>query len=372
MTRASASLVLAFSLCFAALIAGCASPSDPTARHPVVPAPVADLAAHQVGGEAVLTFTLPTRSTDKEPLAERPSIEVYRAVLAPGAAADRKTPWALTYTIPPERVDSYLKNNQVEFHDPLAAATLAGAAGSSLAYMVRTRAVRARASDDSNILTLGIYPSPAAPEDVRALVTESAIALSWSETSAPPGAKIAGYRVYRSRMESPQEGAAPQSPETKLESAPELLGSPATPGYQDTHFDFGQTYSYSVRSVAAYGSDIVESADSLPVTVMARDVFPPAAPLGLEAAIIPATPQGPAYVELSWAISPEPDLAGYRVYRSDREDATGNLLNAELLPSPAFRDISVVPGTRYFYRVSAVDRSGNESPMSSAVPAEVP
>ena len=54
--------------------------------------------------------------------------------------------------------------------------------------------------------------------------------------------------------------------------------------------------------------------------VTPRDVFPPAAPVGLEAAIVPATPQGAAYVELSWAISPEPDLAGYRVYRSDRED----------------------------------------------------
>jgi len=87
---------------------------------------------------------------------------------------------------------------------------------------------------------------------------------------------------------------------------------------------------------------------------------------------MPATPQGPAYIELSWEISSEPDLAGYRVYRSDLEESSGQRLNEELLPSPAFRDISVVAGKRYFYRVSAVDRAGNESSMSSAVPAEVP
>ena len=88
--------------------------------------------------------------------------------------------------------------------------------------------------------------------------------------------------------------------------------------------------------------------------------------------MIPATPQAPAYVELSWAISSEGDLAGYYVYRSDSEDTPGDRINSEILPSPAFRDISIVPGKRYFYRVSAVDRAGNESPKSSAVQTEIP
>ena len=40
--------------------------------------------------------------------------------------------------------------------------------------------------------------------------------------------------------------------------------------------------------------------------------------------------------------------------------------------APTFRDINVQPGRRYFYRVPAVDHAGNESPMSSAVIADVP
>jgi hypothetical protein len=372
MSRAAAPIVLAFSVLLGALAAGCASPGEPTPRHPVVPAPIADLAARQVGSDIVLTFTLPTRSTDREALAERPSIEIYRGALAPGATADRKTPWGLAYTIPPERVDSYVKDNQFAFRDPLAPTTLARTPGSPLAYMVRTRAVRARASQDSNILTLRIFPPPTAPGDVRTAVTESAIAVSWGETGVPPGAAFAGYRVYRAQMESGQEGAAQDASQAKWKSPPELAGSSTSPDYPDMHFEFGETYLYTVRSVAAFGTDLVESADSVPATVTPRDVFPPAAPQGLEAAIIPATQQGAAYVELSWAISPEPDLAGYRVYRSDRDDTTGDRLKGELLPSPAFRDIPVVPGRRYFYRVSAVDRAGNESSMSSVVPAEVP
>ncbi|MBZ5659775.1 MAG: hypothetical protein LAO08_05150 [Acidobacteriia bacterium] len=372
MRRASASIVFALAAWMSAFAAGCAAPGDPTPRHPLIPAPVADLAARQVGGETVLTFTLPTRSTDGEALAERPSVELYRAALAPGAAVNRKTSWELAYTVPPERVDAYVRNNRFEFHDPLAPATPGGTPGSPLAYKVRTRAVRARASDDSNMVMLRIYPAPMVPGDVRTEVTESAIAIRWSESGASAGATFAGYHVYRAKVESGQPGAAQDASATKFKSSPELLGTPASAEYQDLHFEFGETYVYTVRSVAVFGTDLVESADSVPASVTPRDVFPPAAPVGLEAAVVPATPQGVSYVELSWAISAEPDLAGYRVYRSGREDAAGERLNAELLPSPAFRDMSVMPGERYFYRVSAVDRSGNESPMSFAVPAQVP
>jgi predicted phage tail protein len=158
----------------------------------------------------------------------------------------------------------------------------------------------------------------------------------------------------------------------KLKSPMELLGPSSSADFSDSHFEFGKTYLYAVRSVAQFGSDAVESADSAPAAVTPRDIFSPAEPRGLEAAIIPVTPQAPAYVELSWAISSEGDLAGYHVYRSDSEDTPGDRINNEILPSPAFRDISIVPGRRYFYRVSAVDRAGNESPKSSAVQTEVP
>ena len=109
-----------------------------------------------------------------------------------------------------------------------------------------------------------------------------------------------------------------------------------------------------------------------PAIVTPRDVFPPATPANIEITIVPATQQAPAYVELSWAISPEGDLAGYSVYRGDAEDGPGERISTEILPSPTFRDISVLPGRRYYYRVSAQDRAGNESPKSSAVLADVP
>src|SRR6185437_11184624 len=92
---AATTLFLCAAVCF---VVGCAAPGDPTARHPVVPTPITDLAARQSGGAMVLTFTLPRQSMDHEPLAESPAIEVYRASLAAGSLPDQHTPWRLVYT----------------------------------------------------------------------------------------------------------------------------------------------------------------------------------------------------------------------------------------------------------------------------------
>jgi fibronectin type 3 domain-containing protein len=190
--------------------------------------------------------------------------------------------------------------------------------------------------------------------------------------NAPSGASSLTYRVYRGVAAPEESNIAQDISKAKLKSPLEPEGSSSETKYRDVHFEFGTLYDYTVRSVAQYGTDFVESADSEPTLIAPRDILPPATPTGLETAIIPASPQGPAYVELSWAISTEEDLAGYFVYRSDREDTPGIRINAEIFPSPAFRDISVQPGKRYYYRVSALDRAGNESPMSAAVVADVP
>ena len=87
---------------------------------------------------------------------------------------------------------------------------------------------------------------------------------------------------------------------------------------------------------------------------------------------IPAQGAAPAYLDLSWSISAENDIAGYNIYRSEQEGAAGRKQNPELLLTPAFRDMNAVPGRRYFYTVTAVDRVGNESPASAAASGEVP
>src|SRR5258708_26289002 len=180
MKRAAALLVHAFFLLACAvlactLIVGCAAPGDPSPRERVVPAAISDLGARQSGSSMVLTFSLPRQSTDRESLAESPTIEIYRATLSPGIAPGKKTAWQLVYSIPPERVNSYLNGDRIEFRDPLMPDIFTGAAGSSLAYMVRTRAVKTLASGHSNSFTARIYPPSSAPPALPLSVTESPI-----------------------------------------------------------------------------------------------------------------------------------------------------------------------------------------------------
>jgi hypothetical protein len=372
MIRRAAPSALAFAILACALIAGCAAPGDPIARHPVVPTAVADLGARQYGSAFVLTFTLPARSLDRKALAEHPSIEIYRAELPPGTAPDKKTAWRLAYTIPSEQVDSYLRANRIEFHDPLAPDEFSRAAGSLLAYKIRTREARARESADSNVVTARIHPAPEAPRDVRVNVTETAVVLSWAEAAMPPGASARVYRVFRGVSENGVENLPSEISQAKLKTPLELVGTSNSPEFRDSHFEFGTDYVYTVRSAAQFGADAVESADSAPAGITPREIFPPSAPTNLELTVLPATPQAAAYVELSWEISSETDLAGYSVYRSETPDSPGERISTEVLPSPTFRDNSASSGKHYFYRVSAVDQSGNESPKSSAAEADIP
>jgi hypothetical protein len=345
----------------------------------VVPKPVTDLAARQQGSSVVLTFTLPKKSDENETLAALPSIEIFRGERAAGASgAAAKTATQLIYTVPSALVDTYLKNGLIEFRDPLKPASLHG---QDTIYMVRARASTKRASADSNIVSVRTLPVPPAPATVRmTALKETAIELGWvaprAETAASGG--IAGYRVYRGEL--PADAPVPAGEiadisKLKMSVPLALLGPAPGNSFRDTEFTFGVTYVYVVRTVADEQGQPVESSDSAPLIVTPKDIFPPAAPQRLVAVPIrgeQATGNGGGYIELSWDINQETDLQGYYVYRSEQPGTTGERITKSLLLTPTLRDNNAEPGKQYTYRVTAVDRSGNESPFSSPVTAAVP
>jgi hypothetical protein len=223
------------------------------------------------------------------------------------------------------------------------------------------------ASVDSNPASVAVYPVAPPISDLRAMVTEQAIALSWTPPTISSGASpAASFRVYRAEVPGNQASGA------QLHPPLQLLGSPISAAYTDAMFEFGHIYTYSVRTVTPGGAGMVESADSNLITVEAKDVFPPAPPQNAVPVFVPAAPDMPANVDITWAINAEPDLAGYIVYRSEQPDAPGQRITPELLPVPAFRDMSIMAGRTYYYRIAAVDRSGNESAASDAVEVSIP
>jgi len=373
----------------AAILAGCASPGAPTERKPPVPQAVTDLSATQSGNDVVLTFTLPQQTVDGRQLDQLPSIEIFRDFESPATTSTQPSAPAsptLVLTIPSAMVDRYSNAGHARVVDPLQASDFEAHPNATAVYIVRTRVSPKRDSPNSNAVTLRVHPAADPIDDLKAELTPSAVVLTWTppqKTIAGPAASVGPYRIYRAEIEPPptaaassaapgKPSAAPAAENSKPQPALEKIGETDAPPFSDPQVVFGATYEYSVRSIAQYPDQPVESADSNLVTITPKDIFPPAAPLGLVVVLVPVQGATPAHLELSWAISPETDIAGYNVYRSEQADVQGTRQNADLLIAPAFRDMNIQPGRRYFYSVTAVDRSGNESPASGVVSGGVP
>jgi len=348
--------------------AACGAPGEPTPPSPPIPAAVTDLVARQSGDGVLLTLTLPTRTVTNERLTEPPAVEIFRGAIKPDGKPDNKS-FRLVYTLPGALLDTYTNEKHIQFKDPIAPEEIQARPGALLAYRVRTRAAKKRDSADSNTATAKVFPVPERITRVDAKVTEGAIELGWGapkKTSA--GATLdglTGYRVLRGEIDpASAEEAAHDIAQAKWKS-PLTLAAPAPENsYRDALFEFGKTYVYVVRSVALTPEGPVESDDSAQAIVTPRDTFPPAPPQNVVAVVTTPSGESPS-VDLSWSINLENDLAGYRVYRSDTEDARGRLLTTDLLPAPAYRDMSVQQGHPYWYSVTAVDRAGNESPPTT-------
>jgi hypothetical protein len=368
-----------FSIFFVSLIfSGCAAPGEPYERKAPVPMAVTDLTAKQTGNDVILTFTLPQQTVDKRPLQELPAIEIYRGFPAPtsppsvGTSKLSALQIGLLATIPSGMVESYVTQGHVIYSDPIPASIFASGGVQKVVYFVQTRASEKKSSAESNSADLNVYALPNPISGLKAVVTHAAIVLAWTAPQKDPNRAApenASYRVYRAEAEP---GAAEPAPKTKSSLALVGESDAASPSFSDLNFEFGKTYVYAVRSVVQLPGEALESANSNFAVVAPRDTFAPAAPQGLLVVLVQGQGETPAHLELSWAINPETDIAGYNVYRSEQAGVQGTRVNTELLLTPAFRDMNVQPGHTFHYSVTAVDRTGNESPSSEAVSGGVP
>lgn len=101
-----------------------------------------------------------------------------------------------------------------------------------------------------------------------------------------------------------------------------------------------------------------------------QDTTPPAPPLGLE------VERRLSGVSLSWSPNLEADLAGYNIWvymPSPGKVQAYQKLNDELITDAAYACSKLPSGDpNYYFRLSAVDVNGNQSPMSAFVTSEVP
>jgi hypothetical protein len=365
----------------AVLLAGCGAPGEPVERKAPTPTAINDLAATQQGDDVILTFTLPKESVEGRELKQPPAIEIFRdfqpippAGAAPAAGAAVSKAPTLLVTIPSAMVEQYDTRRQIRYADELRPDDFTQHPGAQAVYMVRTRTSPKKVSASSNAVPLRVEPAADPITDLGAEVIHQGIILTWTppqKTAVGTVAPVALYRIFRREVtQTTAPSPTPQASQSQKLSV--QIGDCPAPPFRDTQIQFGKTYVYTVRSVVQYPDLQIESLDSPPITVSPLDTFPPAAPQGLVVVLVPAQGAAPAYLDLSWSISAENDIAGYNIYRTEQEGAPGQKQNPELLRTPAFRDMNTLPGHRYFYTVTAVDRVGNESPVSVPASGEVP
>jgi len=74
---------------------------------------------------------------------------------------------------------------------------------------------------------------------------------------------------------------------------------------------------------------------------------------------------------LTWAASSSSNIQGYNVYRSTTSGTYGPHINSSLITALTYTDGTSQPGVTYYYAVTAVDTSGNESTYSSPATAVI-
>ncbi len=187
---------------------------------------------------------------------------------------------------------------------------------------------------------------PDVPTSLAATTLPDSVALEWSAAQA---SDLQRYRVYRDT--SPIDSSAGPSSYPALDST-----AAGDTTYVDATVQMNTTYYYRVTAVDTTAN---ESGFSEEVTVHRNESGPPPTPSALSA----TSEQGD--VQLDWNRVTATDLQHYRVYRATQPglDAYSALTTVQA-GQTTFTDSSPPSGTSVYYRLTAVDEDGNESPFS--------
>ncbi len=168
----------------------------------------------------------------------------------------------------------------------------------------------------------------------------SRIAVYWNPSSSED---IMSYLIYRREAGSTRIQVTPYANQRLR-----YLDDSVTPGV---------TYEYWVTAADHSGN---ESLPSEPVTILMQDTIAPRHVRNVQ-----VTSSSDSETLISWEPVPSYDLAGYKVFRS--ESMTGNFepLFDQLIKTTQWTDQSAVEDA--WYRVHAIDTSGNISPPSTPI-----
>ena len=371
-----AGLDLCGSAVFAAIIAlaGCASPGPPlppTLNLPQIVSGTA-LTATRIGDEVRLHWTTPTQSTDKLPIKGQVTAEICRQTGTSAKGTGTKPCKAVT------RVEVTAGASDAVDKLP---STLTTGPARMLSYRVQLLNASGRTAGPSPAAFAVAGQALRPVQGFTGHSIRAGVLLHWSAANGAGRVELdrtvldpANGAGTAAERKSGLPGRQKQAAEARFSASADIGDAGGT---VDRTVEMGHSYSYTAQRVEAVelGGRALElrSVPTAELTFAVRDEFPPDVPSGL-VAVPGLAGEGEAQkptIDLSWESNVDARVAGYRVYR--REMGANNSgewarLGSQLVTTAAYRDLTVVAGHRYSYRVTAVSTSGNESvPSGEAV-----
>ena len=400
-------------------LAACGKKGPPLAPLRLVPAPVADLSARRTGPNVTIRFVLPNKNQNGPGTIDLDRVEIYAVTVGAGALVppnrDLMTKERLVGTIavkpppvedapapPPDEADKRpAPGDRAVFVDELtpdklipikspppesklkpvdalpnspdttlkpeearpkpeevqlkpdAANALPAVAQVPVpppdypvrVYVLRGISTANRPGPPAERVTIPLVTVPNPPAAVAVKPTERNYVLDWVPAVAEAGQPAIAFNVYFRGLEDAPLNASPIA-EAKFEHGP------VKPGEEQC---------FVVSSVQVVRNVPLESEPSAPACSTWTDIYPPAAPKGLEAV---AADDG---ISLSWDANAEPDVAGYLILRAEAPGDTLQPLVREPIRQTNYRDTAVQSGVRYVYAIVALDKA---SPANTSQPSE--
>ena len=340
---------LVFALLLFSSLAACGKKGDPLPPESKIPAPVSDLRAWPREGAVFLGWTLPTRNTDGSALQDLLGFRVFRLGRPLSAPPCQECPQNFE-AVAEIDVDyprgARIEGGRVLWQDGRIKPQ------TEYTYFVTAYDSYKSPSPESNRVKVAWDETPPAPEDVKVRSDNGALEITWR--FSPPQEKewpAVRFNVYR-RSEGGRFGFFPVNPEPVRETR-----------MIDGGLQNGSKYFYEVRSGRNFQGTFIEGPASAVAGGIPEKTIPPTPPRGLVAAF---QENG---VALRWNENPEPDVAGYDVYRRAEGDESFRKVNPALIKEPYFLDRTADLKKTYTYRLKAVDSSlsPNESDFSQDV-----
>jgi hypothetical protein len=331
---------------------GCGVKNPPVAPESTRPGPVTDLNAWPREGGIYLGWSSPTKNVDGSRLEDLLGFRVFRQSrpLTPSPCPDCPSKFEPVAEIDVE----YPRGAQVEGGRVLWRDTTLKPQ-QEYTYIVRAYNSYKSPSPESNPATIFWDDLPMSSSAVRVQSEDKALILTWEFSPRLVNGKemtdLSGFNIYR-RGKGERFGLFP------VNSAPI-----AERRYLDGVLENGKQYEYEVRAVRNFRGTPIEGLSSTVASGIPEKRTPPSPPTGLVAAV---QKDG---IALRWDPNPEPDIAGYNLFRRERGENEFTKINPQLITENYFLDREADLKKSYLYRLTAVDTSPtrNESEFSQEV-----